>query len=76
MNHNRPIYHCQCCGAVLAQEAYCLPPFCCGHDMTKAAEETLRDDFGHELDLEPEFAKPRLAPRWAAPMRGHLPVST
>lgn len=74
MTHNRPIYHCQCCGAVVVQESFRLPPFCCGREMVKAAEETLRDDFAHELDLEPEIARPRLAPRREAAEREHVSV--
>ncbi len=63
---NHPIYHCQCCGAVVRQESFRLPPFCCGHEMVKAAEETLRDDFAHELDLEPPgLNAPQVAPHWS-----------
>lgn len=47
MIHNRPIFHCPCCGAVLAQEPRRLPPNCCGDVMFNAAEETWRDDFGN-----------------------------
>lgn len=73
MNHNRPIYHCQCCGAVVLQETYRLPPFCCGCEMTKAGEETMQDEFAHELDFEPERFAPKLAPRRTAAER--KPVS-
>lgn len=67
MIRNRPIYHCQCCGAVVRQEAFRLAPFCCGHEMVKAGEETLRDEFAHELDLEPpELNGSQVAPRWSA----------
>ena len=52
MIHNRPIYHCQCCGAVITQESQRQPPFCCGQVMFKAAEETWRDDFAPERDFE------------------------
>lgn len=38
--HNRPIYHCLCCGHVLVTEPVALAPFCCGREMTRAAEET------------------------------------
>jgi hypothetical protein len=74
MTHNRPIYHCQCCGAVTVQEPFRLPPFCCGHEMVKAAEETLRDDFAHELDVEPRLTEPRMAPRWSTPEPEHVSV--
>jgi hypothetical protein len=74
MKHNRPIYHCQCCGAVVRQEAFRLPPFCCGCEMIKAAEETLQDDFAHELDIEPALVEPRLAPRWTAQEPEHVSV--
>ena len=76
MNHNRPIFHCQCCGAVVLQEAFRLLPFCCGHEMIKAGEESLEDDFAHELDIEPEFARPRLAPRRTMPEQEQVAVST
>lgn len=38
--HNRPIYHCLCCGRVLVTAPVALAPFCCGREMTRAAEET------------------------------------
>jgi hypothetical protein len=38
--HNRPIYHCLCCGHVIVTEPAALAPFCCGREMTRAAEET------------------------------------
>lgn len=63
--HNRPIYHCQCCGAVVRQDPFGVPPFCCGQEMAKAGEETLRDDFTRELDIEPMPGEPQLAPRWS-----------
>lgn len=75
MKRNRPIYHCQSCGAVVRQEPFRLPPFCCGHEMVKAAEETLRDDFAHELDLEPPgFNEPLVAPRWSGQDVEHVSV--
>jgi hypothetical protein len=40
--------------------------------MVKAAEETLRDGFAHELDIEPDIARPRLAPRREAVEREHV----
>ena len=73
--HNRPIYHCQCCGAVVSQGPFRVPPFCCGHEMTKAAEETLRDDFVHELNVEPGFGEPELAPYWSAIESEHVSSS-
>ncbi len=73
MIRNRPIFHCQHCGAVVLQEAFRLPPFCCRHEMTKAGEETLRDDYARELDVEPPgFNEPRVAPRWSAPDMEHV----
>ena len=75
MIRNRPIYHCQCCGAVIRQEAFRLPPFCCGHEMVKAGEETLRDDFTHELDMEPAgLNEPQVAPRWSGQGAEHFSV--
>lgn len=74
MTHNRPIYHCQCCGAIIVQEPFRLPPFCCGHEMVKAAEETLSDDFARELDVEPGLTEPWMAPRWSAPEPEHVSV--
>ena len=74
MNHNRPIYHCQCCGAVICQEPYRLPPFCCGHEMVKAGEETLRDDFARELDVEPMLGESELAARWRQQATEHVPA--
>lgn len=53
MIHNRPIYHCQSCGAVITQEPHRLPPFCCHQVMVKAAEETLREDFTPTQDGDP-----------------------
>jgi len=75
MIHNRPIFHCQCCGAVVLQEAFRLPPFCCGREMIKAGEETLRDDFTHDLDLELSgLNEPQVAPRWTAQEAEHVSV--
>ncbi len=62
---NQPIYHCQSCGAVVRQEPFRVPPFCCGQEMTKAGEETLRDDFARELEIEPGFGEPELVPHWS-----------
>ncbi len=75
MIRNRPIYHCPCCGAVIRQEAVRLPPFCCGQEMVKAGEETLRDDFAHELDLEPPgLNEPQVAPRWFSQEAEHVSI--
>lgn len=75
MFRNSPIYHCPCCGAVVRQEEFRLPPFCCGHEMVKAGEETLHDDFAHELDLEsPGFNEPQVAPRWSTHNAEHVSV--
>ena len=75
MIRNRPIYHCQCCGAVVRQEPFRLPPFCCGHEMVKAGEETLRDDFAHELDVEsPGFNEPQVVPHWSDREAKHFSV--
>ena len=43
--------------------------------MTKAAEETLRDDFVHELNVEPGFGEPELAPYWSAIESEHVSSS-
>ena len=75
MIRNRPIYHCQCCGAVVRQEAFRLPPFCCGHVMVKAGEECLRGDFTHELDMEPvRLNEPQVAPRLSGQEAEHFSV--
>jgi hypothetical protein len=52
MIHNRPIYHCQCCGRVVTQERYQLPPCCCHKEMVRAGEETLDDDFTPTQDTD------------------------
>ncbi len=63
MIQNRRKFYCLCCSSVARQEVLRLPPFCCAQEM---GEEILRDDFAHELDLEPPvFFEPRLAPRWS-----------
>jgi len=65
MIHNRPIYHCQCCGAVITQEPHRLPPSCCGQMMVKVGEETLRDDFAEVLELEPLLSETCTGQNWA-----------
>ncbi|MCX7423897.1 MAG: hypothetical protein NT013_30775 [Planctomycetia bacterium] len=73
MVHNRPIYHCQCCGSVVRQETFRLPPFCCGHEMVKAGEETLRDDLADGSNMaQPGFNGSQLAPRWSVQDAGHV----
>lgn len=74
MTHNRPIYHCQCCGAVVRQEPYHVPPFCCGQEMTKAGEETVAEDFTRELEIEPMLDDSRLAPHWSEHDPDHVTV--
>lgn len=75
MIHNRPIFHCECCGAVVRQEPFRLPPFCCGHEMVKAGEETLRDDFAHEFELEPAgLNRSQVAPHWSNWEAEHVSV--
>ena len=46
--HNICLYHCQYCGHVVEQEPNLIAPFCCGGEMTKAAEDTVlgEDEFG------------------------------
>ena len=39
--HNAFIYHCLCCGNVVHAEPEQKAPCCCGHEMVKAAEETV-----------------------------------
>jgi hypothetical protein len=41
--HNASIYHCISCGRVVHAELKAKPPLCCGHTMTKAAAETIRE---------------------------------
>lgn len=72
--HNRPIYHCQCCGTVTRQEPFRVPPFCCGQEMTLAGEETLQDDFTKELDADSMLSDPPFAPRWSGQQTGHCSV--
>ncbi len=64
--HNRPLYHCLSCGHIIAEEPGRLAPFCCGHEMVTEGEETLRDDFARELNIEPVPGETGLAPRWTA----------
>ena len=73
MIRNRPIYHCQCCGAVVRQEAFRMPPFCCGHEMLKAGEETLNADATHELHMEwLGFTEPQIPPHGSAHEAEHV----
>jgi hypothetical protein len=75
MIRNRPIYHCECCGAVIRHEVFRLPPFCCGHEMVLAGEETLRDDFAHEMEVEPPgLNEPQVAPHHVAQGAEHVSV--
>lgn len=74
MIHNRPIYHCQVCGAVIRHEPFRVPPLCCGQAMTKAGEETLDDTFAKELDIEPRASDPKLAPHWSDEEPGRVSV--
>lgn len=41
--YNRPIYHCQTCGAIKRVELTAAVPICCGTYMVKAAMETVSD---------------------------------
>ena len=66
MFRHRPIFHCECCGAVIRQESFHLPPFCCGSEMIMSDESVLFNDFANEMDIEPDLLKPRLAPYWTA----------
>ena len=66
---NRPIYHCVICGSVLCEEPYRLPPFCCGHEMVKAGEETPQADASLEFDSDIVDADGRVPPGWWAPQR-------
>lgn len=54
---NVGLYHCLYCGSVVEQELRCLPPFCCGIEMTKAAERT--------IPLAESLVSPPAAHRWA-----------
>lgn len=74
MIRNRPIYHCQHCGAIVRHEPFRVPPLCCGHEMTKAAEETLDDHFTNELEIEPLTSDSKLAPRWPEEEPGRVSV--
>lgn len=72
MTHrNSPIFQCRCCGAVIRQAAFHLPPFCCGREMMMANESVLLDDFTNEFDIEPDLLKPRLAPYWTTQESEH-----
>lgn len=67
MIRNRPIYHCVCCGSVVLQDAYRLPPFCCGQEMVKAAEEAMHEQLSRNLEVEPLIDEARLSPRCNEP---------
>ena len=67
--HNAIIYHCLTCGSVVHADPEAESPHCCGHEMVKAAAETIRegDDVeaapGAHCETEPPVIKKRKKPR-------------
>ncbi|MGE5191482.1 MAG: hypothetical protein ACM3U2_03200 [Deltaproteobacteria bacterium] len=66
---NVVIYHCLSCGSVVHAEPEAEPPQCCGHEMVKAAAETIREGQeaeeaapGH-CETAPPIGKGRPKPR-------------
>jgi DNA-directed RNA polymerase subunit RPC12/RpoP len=47
------IYHCITCGRMVRDEIGTSPPECCGHPMTKAVTETVREgEAGNGVSLD------------------------
>lgn len=42
--HNGIIYHCLSCGSVVHADQQAQPPQCCGHQMVRAAAETINEE--------------------------------
>ena len=67
--HNAIIYHCLSCGSVVHAEPDAPQPRCCGHDMVKAAAETVREENGDDqsgsthCETAPPVIKDRKKPR-------------
>ncbi len=68
---NVGLYHCLCCGSVVEQELRRLPPFCCGVEMTKAAERTIP----LAESLVPQPAPHRWAKTVGNRVAGHEPLT-
>lgn len=73
-SHNRPIYHCVTCGSVITQEPFRLPPYCCGHEMVKAGEETMMADRTCDSAEENVECDGKATPRHAAPEGEHAVI--
>lgn len=58
--HNANIYHCISCGRIVHADLEVTPPQCCGHTMTKACAETIREGDVAEENAggHPETATP------------------
>ena len=65
--HNAFIYHCLCCGNIVHSEMKVRAPQCCGHEMVKAAAETIynREEAHSEepAGVHCEAAAPAVKPR-------------
>jgi len=67
--HNVCIYHCVSCGRVSHVDLELEAPHCCGHEMAKAAEETIREchaeskDANEHTNESPTTIKNRTKPR-------------
>lgn len=72
--HNRPIYHCLCCGHVLVAEPAALAPFCCGREMIRAAEETCADDVAIAVTSQDAEHSRRFDSRQIMKNRGSIPM--
>jgi len=72
--HNRPIYHCLCCGHVIVTEPAALAPFCCGREMTRAAEETFDGEGEVVATANDVEHSTRFDPRGITKDRGSIPM--
>jgi len=67
--HNVRIFHCVSCGRVSHVDLDLEAPHCCGQEMAKAAEETIREcdfeerDAGVHIDESPPTIKNETKPR-------------
>ena len=73
-SHNRPVYHCVSCGHVVAEEPGQVAPFCCGHEMIKAAEEMVRTAEDVAVPSDNVRCSARLDQPWIVKDRESIPV--
>ena len=73
-SHNRPLYHCVSCGHVVAEEPWQIAPFCCGHEMIKAAEETVGTAEEVAVPSDDVTYSTRLGQPWAVKDRESIPA--